>query len=236
RAYSGTRSTYEYHYWMPQYKDIGMQFMSRRIYEDVLSLNVTGTQGCMEDGSNRSFWPNGFHDFIYAETLMNRDLDYDAVYADYYAHAYGDDWKLVKAYLEDITNAFGYAYMVGKESADPEKGPHYNPAHAADLEAVRELCAQMREIAAKHTDMPIRVQQVYWRVLYLHTEFCEGFAEVMYHKCQGRTKYAHELFHAFLDAFGKHDFELEKYFDFGICAETLHRIVDPKVKKKMEVT
>ncbi|MBR2309876.1 MAG: DUF4838 domain-containing protein [Oscillospiraceae bacterium] len=234
-AFSGTRSTYEYHYWMPQFKDLGMQYFSRRIYEDVLGLNIVGTHGCMEDGSNRSFWPNGFHDYIYNETLMNRDLDYDAEYADYYEHAYGPDWKLVKKYLEDITEAFDYAYMVGKKTEDPRKGDYFNPAHAKDLAEVKEICAQMREICAAHTDMPTRVQQIFWRNLRLHTEFCDRFAEIMLHKCQGRNKYAHELYHAFLEDFGKYDFELERFFDFGMCAETLHRIVDAKIKQKMEV-
>ena len=235
RAYSGTSNTYEYHYWMPQFKDLGMQFMSRRIYEDVLGLKIVGTHGCMEDGSNRSFWPNGFHDFIYAETLMNRDLDYEAEYADYYSHAYGADWEKVKKYLVDITNAFDYTYMVGKKTADPRKGDYYNPDHAKDFQQVQELCAQMRELCLAHTDMPIRVQQVCWRVLRLHTEFCAGFAAVMEEKCRGRNKYAHEKYHEFLDAFGKYDLELEQYFDFGLCAETLHRIVNAKIKETMEV-
>ena len=234
-AYSGTRSTYEYHYWMPQYKDPGMQFFSRRIYEDVLGLKVVGTHGCMEDGSNRSFWPNGFHDYIYGETLMNRDVDYDQAYADYYSHAYGKDWQLVKKYLEDITDAFGYAFMVGKTSVDPTQGNFYNPAHAESLAKVAEICAAMRQICHAHTDMGVRVQQIYWRVLRLHTDYCQGLAEILIHTCQGRRKYSHELYHKFLEEFGKHDFELEKYFDFGMAAETVHRIVDAKIKVKMEV-
>ena len=234
-AYTGTRSTYEYHYWMPQYKDPGMQYFSRRIYEDVLGLNIVGTHGCMEDGSNRSFWPNGFHDYIYAETLMNRDLDYEKAYADYYEHAYGKDWPLVKKYLEDITEAFHYPYMVGKTTVDPTQGNFYNPAHAESLANVAEICAAMREVCRTHTDMPNRAQQVYWRIIRLHTEYCEGLAEILIHTCQGRRKYAHELYHKFLEEFGKYDFELEKYFDFGMAAETLHRIVDAKIKVKMEV-
>ena len=236
RAYTGTSNTYEYHYWMAQYRDIGMQFMSRRIYEDVLSLKLIGTHGCMEDGSNRSFWPNGFHDYIYAETLMNRDLSYEEAYADYYSHAYGADWQQVQKYLEAITEAFDYTYMVGKKTIDASKGNYYAPALRENFRRVQEICAQMREVCAAHRDMPIRAQQVCWRVIALHTEFCSGFAAVMEEKCQGRNKYSHEQYHAFLEEFGKHDFELERFFDFGLCAETLHRIVDAKIKKTgMEV-
>ena len=234
-AFSGTRTTYEYHYWKPQFRDPGMQFFSRRIYEDTLSWNVVGTHGCMEDGSNRSFWPNGFHDYIYNETLMNRDLDYDAEYADYYAHAYGKDWPLVKKYLEDITEAFGYPYMVGADSADREKGDYYNPAHAQDLAQVKEITAAMREICLTHTDMPTRVQQVYWRILRLHTEYCDGLAKVLTEKCLGHSAKARELFYEFMEAFGKHDFELDRYFDFGLAADSIYKIVVAKTRNKLEV-
>lgn len=235
RAYSGTSNTYEYHYWMPQFKDLGMQYMSRRIYEDVLGLKIVGTHGCMEDGSNRSFWPNGFHDFIYAETLVNRDLDYDKEYADYYFHAYGDDWKKVKTYLEGITEAFDYPFMVGANSADPEVGDYYNPGLTSKLESVKELAAGMRELAAAHTDMPIRVQQVYWRIIRLHADYCQGLAEVLIHKANGRSKYAAETFRKFMEDFGKHDLELDRYFDFGLAADSIYKIVTAKVRNKLEV-
>ena len=234
-AYKGTRMTYEYHYWKPQFRDPGMQFFSRRIYEDTLSLNIVGTHGCMEDGSNRSFWPNGFHDYIYNETLMNRDLDYEAEYADYYEHAYGPDWKLVRTYLENITEAFDYPYMVGANSADREKGDYYNPAMAEKLARVKEYAAQMREICATHTDMPTRVQQICWRIIRLHADYAEGLAQVLTEKCLGHSARSHELFHAFMDEFGKHDFELDRYFDFGLAADSIHKIVIAKTKSKLEV-
>lgn len=234
-AFSGVRTTYEYHYWKPQFRDPGMQFFSRRIYEDTLSLNIVGTHGCMEDGSNRSFWPNGFHDYIYGETLMNRDLDYDAEYADYYSHAYGQDWKLVKQYLEDITEAFHYPYMVGADSADREKGDYYNPAMVPKLESVKGLAANMRELYKTHTDMPNRVQQIYWRIIRLHADYCEGLAEVLIEKCLGNSACSHELFHKLMDEFGKNDLELDKYFDFGLAADSIHKIVTAKTKSKLEV-
>lgn len=234
-AFSGTRTTYEYHYWKPQYRDPGMQYMSRRIYEDTLALKLIGTNGCMEDGSNRSFWPNGFHDFIYAETLVNRDLDYEAEYADYYQHAYGADWKKVKAYLEAITQAFDYPFMVGANSADPEQGDYYNPGLTPKLESVKELAAGMREICLTHTDMPIRVQQIYWRIIRLHADYCEGLAEVLIHKANGRSKCAAETFRSFMEEFGRYDLELEAYFDFGLAADSIYKLVTAKVRNKLEV-
>jgi len=210
---------YEYHYWLHQYRDLGMMQMSRRIYEDMRSLKVMGIEGCIEDGSNKSFFPNGFHSYIYGEVLMNRDCDYEAVLADYYEHIYGEDWPLVKDYLERISNAFDYRYMCG------EYGSFYCPEHAKDLREVKELTAQIRAQVKTHMAMPTRPQTVSWRLLLRHAEFCEGFAEVMIEKCLGHNLYAQELMERFLQDFGKYDLELERYFDFGLAASSLDNVV-----------
>ena len=141
----------------------------------------------------------------------------------------------MKTYLEAITEAFDYPFMVGANSADPEVGDYYNPGITSKLESVKELAAGMRELAAAHTDMPIRVQQVYWRIIRLHADYCQGLAEVLIHKANGRSKYATEVFHKFMEEFGKHDLELDRYFDFGLAADSIYKIVTAKVRNKLEV-
>lgn len=60
----------------------------------------------MQDGSNKSFFPHGFHSHIYAVALLDRDCDYEAELRDYFSHLYGEDWQAVRTYLEKITKAF----------------------------------------------------------------------------------------------------------------------------------
>lgn len=215
---------YEYHYWVHQYRDPGMMKMGRRIYEDIRSLKVMGLDGCIEDGSNKSFFPNGFHSYIYGEALMNRDCDYDGVLADYFYHIYGEDWKFVKNYLERVSDAFDHRYMCG-EVGEPS-APFFNPNHAADLSEVKELAAQAREMVGKHMAMPTRPQTVSWRLLLRHAEYCEQLAEVMIEKCLGHDRYAKELWIKFLKEFGKFDFEMERYFDFGLAARSINVLLD----------
>lgn len=229
---------YEYHYWKHQYRDPGMIRMSRRIYEDTLSLKVMGMDGCIEDGSNRSFWPNGFHSYIYGETLINRECDYETVFADYYYHIYGEDWKLVKNYLEQVSDAFNHKYMCGEMGMDTCKvvnnhseqpsesnKSYYNPAHADNLRKVKELAAWGRELAGMHMAMPTRPQTVSWRLILRHAEYCERLAEIMIEKCLGHNRYAQELLATFYQDFGKYDFELERYFDFGTAASSIDAVV-----------
>ena len=186
----------------------------------------------MQDGSNKSFFPHGFHGHIYAEALMNRDCDYEEELADYFCHLYGDDWKLVRTYLDRITDAFDHKYMAGELSSDSEKGKYINPGHVQSLKKVESIAAEMRQIAQEHMLMPTRPQTVAWRIILRHTEFCERMAQIMMEKCIGHNEEALELFNQFKLDFGKYDFELERYFDFSLFAIAFNGIIkkEPNVE------
>ncbi len=232
KQFDGPCTTFEYHFWRAQIRDPGLMDISRRIYEDVLAFKLLKIEGITEDGSNKHFFPHGFHHHIYAEVLMDRDCDYEAVMEDYFFHLYGKDWKQVKAYLTGISNAFGEKYMAGEDSADEAKGTHYNPARVAELNKVAELAAEARALAKKHKTMPTRAQTVAYRLLERHAEYCEKLAEVFIAKCQGFDKLAVEKMAAFAADFGRHDYELERYMDFGLAIRTLEVVANqmPKIE------
>ena len=223
-AFSGSFTVFEYHFWLHQYRDPGLMSMSRRLYEDVLTYQNTNMDGCMQDGSNKSFFPHGFHGHIYAVALLDRGCDYEAELADYFSHLYGEDWKLVKTYLEKITEAFSHKYMAGELSADLTKGKLYNPDRLAPLSEVKQLTADMRAVIDDHMLMPTRPQTVAWRILLRHTEYCAGLAAVMMEKCQGHDEVAQQMLDDFFQSFGRHDFELERYLDFGLCVNSISRM------------
>ena len=228
--YPGDCMVYEYHYWVHQYRDPGMMAMARRLYEDIYSWKPCGIDGGIEDGSNRSFFPNGFLDHILGATLWNRDLDYETELEDYFSHCYGKDWKHVRRYLEQVTAAFDHGYMIGRRSADPDKGEHYDPSRVPALQSVHELAAEIRALVKDHMAMPTRAQTVCWRLLLWHAKWCEGLADIMIQKCQGHTKYALEMLEKFYEEMGAGEFEYERYFDFGLAAISMFSIVNKRPK------
>ena len=229
KDFSGPVSIFEYHFWIKQYRDPGSIDFARRVYEDTLSYKILNMQGCMEDGSNRSFFPNGFPSHIYAETMMNRDLDYEKEFEDYYSHLYGSDWKMVKDYLQKITDAFDFGYMLAEKSKDPTLGNHYNPDRVPYLAKVKEIAKEMRDKIDEHTLLPIRPQAIAWRLLKHHADWCEGIAKVMIEKCQGNTDKATELMQNFVDEFGKREYEIEDYFDFYLAVQSLFPFIRKKI-------
>ena len=225
-----TGVSYEYHFWLHQYRDPGILTFARRIYEDNMALKHFDIDGCVEDGSNKSFFPNGFADHIFCASMWDRDLDYEAELQDYFSHIYGADWKQVREYLENISAAFDHAYMCGERSAELTRGELYNPRHAEDLAKVRTLTAQIREVAQTHLAMPTRPQTVYWRLLLRHAQWCEQLADVFTEKCKGNNDEALSLFEAFVKDYGQYDFELERYFDFGLAVKSLENILKKRPK------
>ena len=177
----------------------------------------------MEDGSQRSFFPNGLAIHVYAETLLNREADFDAIVDDYLSHAYGKDWTLAKAYLQKVNDAFDYAYIQGEKPASGEPGSimisasnakaFLNPAMAEKFAKVKEIAANGRLLCANHKTNPTRPQAVSWRLMLHHAEYIEGLADVLGEKCIGNDCLAAEKFDAFVEQFGRHEFEIERYFD-----------------------
>ena len=222
---------YEYHFWRHQYSDPSQLYLARRIYEDIRALPYMGLDGYVEDGSQRSFFPNGLAMHIYAETLLNKDADFDALVEDYYRHAYGEDWTLAKKYMERVEEAFDFSYMQGEKSASGIRGgytmnspgvavAYNNPAMAEKFAKAPEIAASGRLLASTHRAMPTRPQVISWRLLQLHTEYIEGLGKIMGQKCLGNDCYADELFTEFVDRFGRHEYEIERYFDQTLAFRT----------------
>ena len=219
---------YEYHFWRAQVRDPGLMCISRRIYEDVRSLKLLDIDGYQQDGSNKHFFPHGFHEFIHAETLVNRNSDYDALLEDYFSILYGDDYKQVLAYLNGVSEAFGEKYMAGEDYATGASDPLHNPERAVKLEQVFEMAAVARSLVAKNRQTPVRVQALAWRLLDRHAEFSEGFAEVLATKARGFDKLALEMLNTFISRFCRHNYELERWMDMGMFTRATRSIIIKK--------
>lgn len=213
---------YDYHFWHHQFLDPGGYDITRRIYEDVRSLKIMGLNGMLEDGSQRSYFPNGFGVYIYAETLNHPDSDYDAVRADYFQHIYGKDWKKVDVILKQLSKAFDFSYTDAIPLADND---YYAPERVSRLESVYDITAHIRSLFAFHTKMPTRAQTVSWRLLDLLADYCDAMADIFIAKARGFDYKAKHLFKDFMANMGKRELEFERYYDHGMACRAFQRIV-----------
>ena len=213
KMWKGSVFCYEYHFWINQYYDLGGLYFARRIHEDVKALPHMGVCGVIEDGSQRSFWPNGLGFYVYAQTLFDTGADFDALVADYFTHAYGEHAAFAKDYLSEIGELFEYAYMKGERTTDRTYGKFYDPARAARMQRVGEVCAKARAYVLEHYRSDVRVQTVSMLLLYYHTLFCEALAKAMLPKMRGDHTGAKAAFDRLFEEFGKHELAIERYYD-----------------------
>jgi hypothetical protein len=217
----GNCFSYEYHFWRHQYMDPSGLQIAKRIYEDIHALPIAGLSGFVEDGSQRSFWPNGFAIYLYAEALIDREKSFDELLEDYFSHAYGEDWLEAKDYLSKIALSFDFGYMQGEKTKNKAISKRYNPDFEPKFAAVPEIVAEGRNLVSKHLSMPTRPQTVSWRLLLRHTEYCEKMASYLLKKCLGQNHVVKEDFAKFVEDFGKYEIELERYFDHYLAMRSL---------------
>jgi len=223
--FPGDCSTYEYHFWVHQYRDPGLMAMSRRLYEDILALKLTGMSGINEDGSNKSFFPHGFMSYVYGETLVNRDADYEEMKRDYFTHAYGEDWEQALAYFDQMSELFDHAYMCGDKPTSKDHSIYYDPARAARFDQVAVLAEEGRKLSVTHNRMPHRIQAIHWKLMRFHADWCVLVAKAMKEKCLGNDQEAIALWKQSVDAFSPNDLYLDPWFDMSQAAVSFNRLM-----------
>lgn len=211
KRFAGDAFAYEYHFWRSQYRDFGGFTHARTIYNDVRHLKAHGLRGIIEDGSQRSFFPTGFCFYVYAETLFDASVRFDALVEDYFSHAFGADWRQVVDYLEGLGARMPAAYFSGMDSADPARGAMYNPSMAKTLRTVPAWVDAFRPVIQAHLGQEMRASDVSWRRLSAHADLASGFALAAAKTADGED--AAEDFRALRDDFSGREIYMEQSYD-----------------------
>ena len=114
--------------------------------------------------------------------------------------------------------------MEGEKSKDESISPYFNPDRADAIDSIFPLCEQEKALAEAHLSMPTRPQTVSWRLLLRHAEYCKAWAQIMKEKALGHNGEAKELVKAFSVDFGRHELELERYFDHSLACRVMEHV------------
>ena len=196
----------------------------RIINDDIKLYRENDVNGIIEDGSQRSFFPNGFAFYTYARTLFDTSLTYDELLEDYFSHAYGEDWKKFLDYLTELSEVMDFKYLEGKKSADPEIGIYYAPDEVKLLERVPEVTAKGMELIKEYYNSDVRVQTVSVRLLELHAQFCESISKALIEKALGNDDRAKELYEETRLEFGNKEAYFQPFFDHTLLIYSFDRV------------
>ncbi len=212
KMWRGSCVTYEYHFWRHQAYDISGLETARRVNDDVKIYKEHGVDGVIEDGSQRSFFPNGFAYYSYARTLFDNSLSYDEILEDYYSHAYGKDWRKFRDYLRSLYEALPFS-VFSRDMARARDEVYYNPEASKKIATIRDITKEGRELIKEHYNSDVRIQTASVRLLEHHADFCDLISDWMVAKTNGEDDLATELYNKARIEFGKREYALQTYFD-----------------------
>ncbi len=231
--WKGHNLAYEYHFWSHQYRDLSGLAISRIINEDIKAYKERGINGIIEDGSQRSFFPNGFAFYVYARTLYDTTLSYEKLAEEYFSAAYGDDWKEFYVYLEKLRDAVPAAYFEGEMPSDRDVCLYYNPSLSEKFAEAEKILEDGLTLINRHLNSKTRLHTVSTRLLRQHNEYCKYLVKAASLKCIGNDKEAKEIYEQMRLEFGKREIYMERYFDHCLIIYAFNPIFNTtsKVKK-----
>jgi hypothetical protein len=221
KTWNGSCIAYEYHFWRHQYYDVPGINMARVVHEDVKAYEKHEIRGIIEDGSQRSFFPNGFAFYVYARTMFDTSYTYEELLEEYFSVAYGDAWREIYDYLSKLGDAFDFEFIEQEKSLDYSVSKFYNPPHAEKIRTVPRITAEGLKIIRENYNSPYRVRTYSMRILQMHAEYANLLSEALAYKALGADKSAWEKFFEFRDKIGKYEAEFAGVYDHGLAMESL---------------
>ena len=204
---------YEYHFWKHQFYDPAGLSFAKRIAEDIVSYKKNGFDGLIEDGSQRSFFPNGFSYFVYANVLFDNSADFEELKRDYFSHAYGDAYERVLEFMEKIDKLMPQTYLEMRHSVPTDTAKFYNVEQAERFRELRTVLDEFDKLLEENKNRPYRAQTVATRLLRHFSDYCRGLSKPLTLKAMGLGKEALEEFRAFSKSFSEREIEIERYYD-----------------------
>ena len=232
KMWKGANIAYEYHFWIHQYRDLSGLSLASIINEDVRSYLANGINGIIEDGSQRSFFPNGLCFYTYARSLYDHTLTLEEIVEEYFSCAYGEDWRKFYSYLEKLRDLIPDKYFQGEMSSDKDVCLYYNPSMAERFLEAERLIDGATALMKEHYNSIYRIQTVSVRLLYQHAEYCKYLVKAGYHKCLGEDKTAHGIYSEMKAVFGEREIYWERFFDYCLMIVSLDKVFNTTSKVK----
>lgn len=215
KVWKGANVAYEYHFWRHQCYDLSGLELARRLNEDVKLYKENDVNGIIQDGSQRSFFPNGLAFYTYARTLFDTSLTYEEIVEDYFSCAYGEDWRDFRDYLWEIYQALPFEFF-SRDEARRRKKVYYDPERAERIASIRDITEKGRALIKAHYNSEYRVRTVSVRLLEKHALFCDLISDWMATKAKGDVEESLSLYDTARMEAGKFEIEFGEYFDHAL--------------------
>jgi len=215
RAFDGDAFDFDYHYMWDHFLDPGYHQLTRTLWADIRNLHAIGLNGLVSCQVQRAFFPNGLGMTVLARTLWDDSLSLEEITRDYIAHAYGDDWAAVDAYLASMSELFDPPYLRGERPDGDEQA-------AERLDRVPELIASFEPTIERNRHHPDQAVRASWRYLAYHANYSRLLARALASRARGHDEAAKAQWSEFAAYVQQIEPAVQPALDVFECLQTLH--------------
>lgn len=239
QVFDGPKFIYEYYMYTNHFADPGYMVFSRRIAEDIKMLECTGFNGIMSDQTQRSFFPMGLPVSIIGEFQFDKNIDTESFINAYLESSFGEDWRIVKAYLEKLSSLFDIdalsqnTNVVAQDTGAVDKnskkaGIIGNVSVGERIAAVPRAVDDFIPFAKRNSLLDDKCHAESWRILLFHGEYCKRLSDIYVALSRNDISLAKKHFSDMIDYLSEVESEIHPYFDLVLFNQRTNQLIAGK--------
>jgi len=212
--YDGDSQIFDYHLMWFHQKDPGYMMVSENLNKDMKALKTIGINGMNSCQNQRVFFPTGLPMISMAETLWNREAEFEDIKNEYMTAAFGKDGIKLAELLNTISQRDFITWSVSLDSANWEKfaGEETKRLLIPVYEAIDKL-QDLVDKNVKDKTLPEAVQRS-WYYLTFYPRYATYWADLWKASyCENDKAKAYDLTWECVDYLMKNAVELDRVMD-----------------------
>lgn len=214
----------EYQFWAHFFFDPSSFSIAERVFEDISMYKKCNMEGTKQFVSMHNAFPNGYAYYLNARKLFDLNTDLEQVKEDYFSHAYGEHYKEVIAFFDEVQECFEFAWLESQKGLNGTS--YYNPPLAEKFRRGSNLCEKGLAICETLGDSPYRIHAQSKKLLHYFSLYLKHIGEIYALKAEGKGKEAYDAFDVMRKEFGHYESEIEQHYDHYMTMKSVWYIVN----------
>ncbi len=207
KVFSGECFDYDYPLGRAHYGDMGYIGISKIIYNDIKCLKGLHLNGYISCQELRAFLPNGLPNYVMGKCLFGTTQTFEELAEEYFAGAYGEDWKIYYEYLSQVSELCDCDYFNGKGSRE-------NKTVQENMVKLKKVLLNFKENRKTHPATPQSdITDIFCKHLDYHNEYCILLTNALYYLSGGEQENTQKAWKDFHDFICSHELDFQKALD-----------------------
>lgn len=206
KMFHGDSFIFDYHYMWDYINDPGCYKSVEIMGKDAEDFHSLGLNGMMSCQNMRVFMPNGFGMNVLGQSLWNGASAFNDAADPYFSACYGDEGKLVKDFLSELSSLYDPTVLRGETPAGSKKNAE-NYARIPNL--IDSFLPTIRRNLEQTSDIHYRS----WECLNFYVELCRKTAFVLFLAASGKKNEMDSAWENAKQFACKNEMRFQKEFD-----------------------